>query len=107
MTAPHRTEASSTGATTCDESHRHEEEGRHDHQLNHGDSQIRGVDRTPGTAPATEGSSASTFFPFNTRNVNVNAQLIDIDGSPVNSVFGYYVGGQQGQTFSMDFSVLF
>jgi hypothetical protein len=31
-------------------------------------------------------------FPFNTRNVRVNAQLIDIDGAPVNRVFGYYVG---------------
>jgi hypothetical protein len=38
---------------------------------------------------------------------------LDIDrpgvaiASPVNSVFGYYVGGQRGQTFTMDFSVLF
>ena len=47
------------------------------------------------------------FYPLNTRNVRVNAQLIDVHGSPVNSVFGYYVGGQRGQTFSMDFSVLF
>ena len=40
-------------------------------------------------------------------NVKVNAQLIDVDGSPVNSVFGYYVGGQRGQTLAVDFSVLF
>ena len=45
--------------------------------------------------------------PPRSRNVKVNAQLIDIDGSPVNSVFGYYVGGQRGQTLAMDFSVLF
>ena len=47
------------------------------------------------------------FFPFRTRNVKLNTQLIDVDGSPVNSVFGYYVGGQRGQTLAMDFSVLF
>ena len=41
------------------------------------------------------------------RNVKINTQLIDINGSPVSSVFGYYVGGQKGHTLAMDFSVLF
>ena len=64
-------------------------------------------DRDAGYSTSDERIVGVNFFPVDTRNVRVNAQLIDIDGSPVNSVFGYYVGGQRGQTFSMDFSVLF
>lgn len=64
-------------------------------------------DKDAGYSTSDERIVGVNFFPFNTRNVKVNTQLIDIDGSPVNSVFGYYVGGQHGKTLSMDFSVLF
>jgi hypothetical protein len=64
-------------------------------------------DKDAGYSTSDERIVGVNVFPFDTRNVRVNAQLIDIDASPVNSVFGYYVGGQRGQTFSMDFSVLF
>src|SRR5688572_1302725 len=34
----------------------------------------------------------ANFYPFNTRNARVNAQIIDVDKSAVSSVFGFYVG---------------
>lgn len=64
-------------------------------------------DKSAGYSTSDERIVGINYFPFNTRNVRLNAQYIDIDGSPVNSVFGYYVGGQHGRTISMDFSVLF
>jgi len=51
--------------------------------------------------------TTNTGLSVRCRNVKINTQLIDINGSPVSSVFGYYVGGQKGRTLAMDFSVLF
>jgi hypothetical protein len=34
-------------------------------------------------------------------------QYQKVNGSPVSSTFGYYVGGQRGSTFSTAFSVFF
>jgi hypothetical protein len=39
--------------------------------------------------------------------VRLNAQVIDVNRSPVSSAFGYYVGGQKGTTFATSFSVFF
>jgi hypothetical protein len=65
-------------------------------------------DRDAGYRNSDERIVGINLFPLNTRNVRVNTQVIDIDRSPVNSVFfGYYVGGQQGTTLSVDLSVLF
>lgn len=47
------------------------------------------------------------FYPFNTRNVRLNAQVIFVNRSPVNSVFGYYTGGQKGTTYAVHSSILF
>jgi len=33
--------------------------------------------------------------------------LMDVNGSPVSSAFGYYVGGQRGTTFATAFAVSF
>ena len=64
-------------------------------------------DQSAGYGTSDEWIVGVNFFPFRTRNVKLNTQLIEVDGSPVNSVFGHYVGGQRGQTLAMDFSVLF
>lgn len=42
-----------------------------------------------------------------TRNLRLNLQVIYVDRSPVNSVFGYYTGGQKGPTISFATMVLF
>ena len=34
-------------------------------------------------------------------------QFIDVNGSPVSSSFGYYIGGQKGTIFATGFSVFF
>ena len=47
------------------------------------------------------------FYPANTRNHRLNLQYLDVNGSPVSSTFGYYVGGMTGNTFSAAFSVFF
>jgi hypothetical protein len=42
-----------------------------------------------------------------TRNIRLNAQVIEVTRSPVNSTFGYYVGGQKGTTVSLAASIFF
>ena len=49
----------------------------------------------------------SNWYPFNSRNYRLNMQYNYVDKSPVNSTFGYYVGGQKGNTVSAAFSVFF
>ena len=49
----------------------------------------------------------ANFYPFKTRNARVNAQIIDVDKSAVSSVFGFYVGGQTGTTYSVAASLIF
>jgi hypothetical protein len=41
------------------------------------------------------------------RNIRLNAQVIEVTRSPVSSSFGYYVGGQTGTTVSLAASVFF
>jgi len=47
------------------------------------------------------------YYPTRSRNYRLNVQIIDVERSPVSSVFGYYTGGQDGQTISTAFSVFF
>ncbi len=47
------------------------------------------------------------LFPFDTRNLRLNAQVIGVDRSPASSLFGFYVGGQKGVTVSAATSVFF
>jgi len=47
------------------------------------------------------------WFPFNTRNARMNFQFIDVNRSPASSLFGYYVGGQRGQTLSVAMDLIY
>ena len=47
------------------------------------------------------------YYVTNSRNHRVNLQFIHVNGTPVSSAFGYYVGGQTGNTFATGFSVFF
>jgi len=69
-------------------------------------SQIFG-DKQAGFANSSSYLAGANFYPFNTRNHRLNAQVIDVNHSPVSSAFGYYIGGQTGTTFSVAFSVFF
>ena len=37
----------------------------------------------------------------------LNVQLIDVKDSPASSTFGYYTGGMDGRTLTVDVSMLF
>ena len=69
-------------------------------------SQIFG-DKSQGFSKSTEYLVGGNWYPFDTRNHRLNLQYQWIDGSPVSSTFGYYVGGQKGHTFSAAFSIFF
>jgi len=69
-------------------------------------SQIFG-DKSAGFDNSNEYLGGANFYPTNSRNHRVNAQIMRVDGSPVSSTFGYYVGGQKGTTFSLAASVFF
>ena len=47
------------------------------------------------------------YYVTDTRNHRLNVQLVHVNRSPVSSAFGYYVGGQTGNTLSIGFSVFF
>lgn len=47
------------------------------------------------------------WYPFDTRNLKFNAMVIRVNDSAVSSVFGYYVGGQDGTTVTMAVDVLY
>lgn len=64
-------------------------------------------DAEAGFGDAHEYILGANFYPFETRNVRVNAQVIDVTDSAVSSVFGFYVGGQTGTTYSVAASMLF
>jgi hypothetical protein len=69
-------------------------------------SQIFG-DKDAGFRNSSEYLAGVNFYPADTRNHRLNLQVIDVNRSPVSSTFGYYVGGQQGTTVSLAFSVFF
>ena len=69
-------------------------------------SQIFG-DKAAGFGNSYEYLGGLNFYPTDTRNHRLNLQVKDVNHSPVSSTFGYYVGGQDGPTFSAAFSVFF
>jgi hypothetical protein len=69
-------------------------------------SQIWG-DKDAGFGRSFEYLGGANFYPANTRNHRINAQVMHVDGSPVSSTFGYYAGGQKGTTLSLAASVFF
>ena len=69
-------------------------------------SQIFG-DKDAGFDHSSEYGVGMNFYPVGVRNHRLNVQLLDVNGTPVSSTFGYYVGGQTGTTLSAAFSVFF
>jgi hypothetical protein len=69
-------------------------------------SRVNG-DEAAGFGDAHEYILGANYYPANTRNFRVNAQVIDVTKSAVSSVFGFYVGGQTGTTYSVATSMIF
>ena len=69
-------------------------------------SQIYGDDDA-GFGDSSEYGVGMNWYPYPTRNHRLNLQLLDVNKSPVSSVFGYYTGGQDGWTLASSFSVFF
>jgi hypothetical protein len=49
----------------------------------------------------------TNYYPWNTRNIRLNTQLIGVDHSPVSSTFGFYVGQLTGKIFSFGVTALY
>lgn len=49
----------------------------------------------------------NNYYPWNTRNIRLNTQLIDVSHSPVSSTFGFYVGQLTGPIFSIGMTALY
>jgi hypothetical protein len=47
------------------------------------------------------------YYPWNTRNIRLNTQLINVDHSPVSSTFGFYLGQLTGQVFSIGMTAFY
>ena len=62
---------------------------------------------TPGSTTASEYLTGLNFYPFNTRDTRLNLQYIRVIDSPVGSTFGYYTTGQNGDTVSVAYSLMF
>jgi hypothetical protein len=69
-------------------------------------SQIVGDDNA-GFDDSSEWIFGLNYYLADTRNHRVNLQYINVDKSPVSSTFGYYVGGQKGDTLSLGASFFF
>ncbi len=69
-------------------------------------SQIFG-DKSSGFDDSSEYILGMNYYPFNSRNHRLNFQYNRVDKSPVGSTFGYYVAGQEGDTFSLAASFFF
>jgi hypothetical protein len=69
-------------------------------------SQIFG-DTSNGFDDSSEYILGLNYYPFNSRNHRLNFQYNRVNKSPVGSTFGYYVAGQEGDTFSVAASFFF
>lgn len=49
----------------------------------------------------------SNYYPWNTRNLRLNLQLINVSHSPVSSTFGFYNGQITGQVFAIGMTALY
>jgi hypothetical protein len=47
------------------------------------------------------------YYPWNTRNIRLNTQLINVGHSPVSSTFGFYVGQLTGQVFTFGVTAMY
>lgn len=64
-------------------------------------------DKGAGFTSSRELVAGGNYYWFDSRNVRTNVQVMKVDGSPVSSVFGFYVGGQRGHTVSVATSFYF
>jgi hypothetical protein len=64
-------------------------------------------DKDAGFGNSREFIAGSNYYWFDSRNIRTNFQWINVDRSPVSSVFGFYVGGQKGNTISLATSFYF
>ena len=46
----------------------------------------------------------SNYYPWNTRNLRLNLQVINVSHSPVSSTFGFYIGQITGQVVTIGFT---
>lgn len=49
----------------------------------------------------------TNYYPWDTRNIRLNTQLLSVDHSPVSSTFGFYVGQQTGPILSIGMTALY
>ena len=49
----------------------------------------------------------SNYYPWNTRNLRLNVQVINVSHSPVSSTFGFYTGQITGQVVAIGFTALY
>jgi len=49
----------------------------------------------------------SNYYPWNTRNLRLNVQVITVSHSPVSSTFGFYIGQITGPVVSIGFTTLY
>ncbi len=47
------------------------------------------------------------YYPWDTRNLRLNVQVINVSHSPVSSTFGFYIGQITGQVVSIGFTALY
>jgi hypothetical protein len=47
------------------------------------------------------------YYPWNTRNLRLNLQLINVSHSPVSSTFGFYIGQITGKVFTIGFTAFY
>ena len=64
-------------------------------------------DKDAGFSNSREFTFGGNYYWFDSRNVRTNVQFMNINRSPVSSVFGFYVGGQKGNTISAATSFYF
>jgi hypothetical protein len=57
--------------------------------------------------PPKEFIVGTNYYPWDTRNIRLNVQLINVDHSPVSSTFGFYTGQLTGQVFSFGMTALY
>ena len=49
----------------------------------------------------------NNYYPWNTRNIRLNTQLITVDHSPVNSTFGFYLGQLNGPILTVGMTAFY
>jgi hypothetical protein len=64
-------------------------------------------DAAAGFDDSSEVILGANWYWRGTRYQRLNVQLIDVRDSPASSTFGYYTGGMDGQTLTVDVSMLF